>query len=187
MLTHLFAISIIGLVYFCLLIVVFSPSIYAFWIFLISRKVSAGKKGPLKIAISIFCINLLIVYFLVHIAFDYVLAAKVAQNEALAATTMRTAIASQQKFFAAHGRYYSVGPVEGPYHDKYGLNVEKDVILEVDPKWDKADKKETFDAFAIHRWGTHLLFRAKDGKVEKAPPGSKLEVRMRSKLIESVR
>lgn len=187
MVTHVLGIAIIGLVYFCLLIVAFSPTIYAVWIYIVSRKVSAKKKGPLKIALSTFCINLIIVYFLVHLTFDYFLVAKVAEMEAQAAATMRNAIASQQKYFAAHGRYYPVGPVRGPYSDEHGLNVERDVILEVEPKWDKSDQKESFNAYAVHRWGKHVLFSTKDGKVEKASPGSELETRMRSKLIQSVK
>jgi hypothetical protein len=187
MATHILGIVIIGLVYFCLFILAFSPTLYTGWIYLVSRKVSAKKKGPLKILLSTFCVNLIVVYFIVHLLFDYFLVAKVAEMESLVQSTMQNAIASQQKYFAAHGRYYPVGPVRGPYQDEHGLNVEKDVILEVEPKWDKSGHRETFNAYAVHRWGRHLLFSTKDGKVEQASPGSELETRMRSKLIQSVK
>lgn len=100
---------------------------------------------------------------------------------------MRNAIVSQQRFFAAHGRYYSVGPVRGPYHDKAGLTVEKDVILEVIPQWDKAGEQETFQAYALDVWGKSLLLNTKDGKVEKAPADSELSATVKSKLLNSVK
>ncbi|HMK35717.1 MAG TPA: hypothetical protein VK463_11665 [Desulfomonilaceae bacterium] len=188
MIKDAFGIAIITLVYLCLLIVVFSPSLYAAWIYMVSRKVTSKKTGrQLRIALSTFCINLIIAYFLFHFAFDYFLTSKVAQMEAMTQNSIQNAITSQQKFFAAHGRYYSVGPVRGPYRDENGLSVEKDVILQVEPRWDKADQKETFQAYAFHLWGKHLLLNTRDGRVEQVSPGSELETRLRLKLTRSVK
>lgn len=184
---YVISIAIIALVYICLLIVVFFPTLYAGWIYLVSRKLAVKKKGLLRIALSTFCINAIIVYFLFHLAFDYFLNSKVAEMEAQAAATLRNAVSSQEKFYASHGRYYPLGPVKGPYRDEHGLSVEKDVILEIEPLWDKADQKETFQAYAIHYWGRQLLFITRDGKIERVSPGSELETRIRSKLIQSVR
>jgi hypothetical protein len=184
---YVFSVTVIALVYLCLLIVVFSPSLYAGWIYLVSRKLAVKRKGLLKIAVSTFCINAIIAYFLIHLAFNHFLHSEVAEMEAQAAATLRNAIASQHKHYASYGRYYPVGPVKGPYQDEHGLNVEKDVILKVEPLWDKTSEKETFQAYAIHYWGRQLLFNTKDGKIERVSPGSELEQRMRSKLIQSVR
>lgn len=180
-------IVIIALIYLCLLIVVFSPTIYAVWFYLIGRKVHLKSKGLLRIAVLTACINTVVAFFLLHLAFDYLLATKVAEREALALQTMRNAIVSQQKFFASHGRYYPVGPVRGPYHNDEGLTVAKDVILEVIPQWDKARAQETFQAYALDVWGKGLLLNTKDGQVEKAPADSEVSAMVKSKLLNSVK
>jgi hypothetical protein len=82
--------------------------------------------------------------------------------------TMNHAIVSQQRFFATHCRYYSVGPERGPYQNDLGLTVGKDVIQKMVPQWNKARAQETFQAYALHVWGTGLLLNASDGQVEKA-------------------
>jgi hypothetical protein len=122
-----------------------------------------------------------------HFAFDYFLASKVAEKEALAMQTMNNAIVSQQRFFATHGRYYSVGPVRGPYQNDLGLTVEKDVILEMVPQWDKAKAQETFQAYALHVWGKGLLLNTTEDKVEQAPADSEVSAMVRSKLLNSVK
>lgn len=178
---------IVGLIYFCLLVVIFSPTIYAVWFYLMGRKVQIRSRGLLRIAVMTGCANLIAAYFLMHFAFGYFLAFKVAEKEALAMQTMRNAIVSQQRFFATHGRYYSVGPVRGPYHNDRGLTVDKDVILEVVPQWDKAKAQETFQAYALHVWGKGLLQNTTEGKVEEAPADSEVSTKVRSKLLNSVK
>jgi hypothetical protein len=169
------------------LIVVFAPTIYAVWFYFMGRKVQIKSRGLLRIAILTGCANIIVAYFLIHLAFDYFLASKVAEQEALTRQTMQNAIVSQQRFFAAHGRYYPVGPVRGPYQNDLGLTVDKDVILEVVPHWDKAKAQETFQAHALHVWGKGLLLNAKEGKVEKAPSDSEVSAMVRSKLLNSVK
>jgi hypothetical protein len=184
---EIIGILIIALIYFCLLIVVFTPTIYAVWFYVMGRKVQIKCRGLLRIAILTGCANVIVAYFLMHLAFDYFLTSKVAEQEALTMQTMNNAIASQQKFFAAHGRYYAVGPVRGPYRNDLGLTVDKDVILEVVPQWDKAKAKETFQAYALNVWGKSLLLKTAEGKVEKAPADSEVAAMVRSKLLNSVK
>jgi len=178
---------VIIITYVCLVIIAFSPSLYAAWMYLISRKIPLKNKGLLRIALSTFCINAIIVYFLAHLAFDYFLTARIAAVDKLAADTIRNAITSQHAFFSKHGRYYSIGPVKGPYSDQYGLRVEKDVILYAEPHWDKTSQTETFQVYALHAWGKSLLFSTKNGDVEEIIPDSELSRQMRSKLINSVK
>jgi hypothetical protein len=185
--SDIIGILIIALIYFCLLIVVFAPTIYAVWFYLMGRKVQIKSRGLLRIAILTGCANVIVAFFLIHLASDYFLASKVAEQEALTMQTMHNAIDSQQKFFAAHGRYYPVGPVRGPYHNDLGLTVDKDVILEVVPQWDKAKAQETYHAYAMHVWGKGLLLSAKGGKVEKAPLNSEVSAMIKSKLLNSVK
>ena len=180
-------ILIIGLVYLCLLVVVFSPTIYAAWFYFMGRKVQIKSKSLLRIVVLTGCANAIVAYFLIHFAFDHILASKVAEKEALAMQTMNNAIVSQQRFFATHGRYYSVGPVRGPYQNDLGLTVEKDVILQMVPQWDKVKAQETFQAYALHVWGTSVLLNTTEGKVEKSPADSEVSATVRSKLLNSVK
>jgi hypothetical protein len=180
-------ILIIALIYFCLLVVVFGPTIYAVWFYLVGRRVQIKSRGLLKIAIMTGCANVIVAYFLMHLAFDYLLASKVAEQDAQAMQTMQNAIVSQQRFFAAHGRYYAVGPVRGPYQNDLGLSVERDVILQVVPHWDKAKAQETFQAYALHVWGKGVLQNTTGGKVEKAPADSEGSAMIRSKMLNSVK
>ncbi|MGO9568001.1 MAG: hypothetical protein ACLP5H_10705 [Desulfomonilaceae bacterium] len=180
-------ILIIAVIYLCLLVVVFSPTIYAVWFYFMGRRVQIKSKSLLRIAILTGCINATAAYFIMHLAFDYFLASKVAEKEALAMQTMNNAIVSEQRFFASHGRYYSVGPVRGPYQNDLGLTVGKDVILQVVPQWDKAKAQETFQAYALHVWGKDLLLSTTEGKVEKAPADSEVSDMVRSKMLNSVK
>ena len=77
-----------------------------------------------------------------HLSIDYFLTHKVAEKDAAALEAIHEAEASQRKFYRLYGRYYSVGPVRGPYRDEHGLNVKKDVILQVVPVYDKEARKE---------------------------------------------
>ena len=141
-------ILIIALVYLCLLVVVFSPTIYAAWFYFMGRKVQIKSKSLLRIVVLTGCANAIVAYFLIHFAFDHILASKVAEKEALAMQTMNNAIVSQQRFFATHGRYRCRTGTRGPYQNDLGLTVEKDVILQMVPQWDKVKAQETFQAYA---------------------------------------
>ena len=188
MLRDVIGIAIIVLVYACLIVIVFSPTIYAGWFFVVGRKVAVkSKRRLLRTALVTFCVNLILAYFLVHFGFDYVVSSRINQMDDAAGQAVTNAVVSERKFFAKYGRYYAVGPVRGPYQDDHGLVVEKDVILEVVPVWDKDRGVETFQAYAVHVWGTNLISSTKDGKVEKTPPHSEHAARLRAKLLRSVR
>lgn len=180
-------VAVILLVYVCFFIVVFAPTLYAVWIYLVSRKVKMKRKGLLRMALTTFCINLVLAYFAFHLACDYFLVSKVAEKDALAAQALRNALVSQQKFFKSHGKYYSVGPVRGPYKDDHGLSVDKDVILLVEPRWDRDRKAETFQAYALHVWGRDLVTTTQDGKVIPVKEDSEKSTKIRSKLINSTK
>ena len=78
--------------------------------------------------------------------FEVLLPHRMAEIDGLATRSMESAILAQKNFFGSHGRYYSVGPVRGPYTDDNGLKVEKDVILQAEPQWDKRTQNESFKA-----------------------------------------
>jgi heme/copper-type cytochrome/quinol oxidase subunit 2 len=187
MVKHIFGLAVIAVIYLCILIVVFSPSLYAGWLYLMSRYTKVKRAGLARVAITTFTINAIIVIFLFHFAFNHFLAYKVAEKDAAATQAIQKAVASQENFFSTHGRYYPVGPVRGPYHDDNGLTVEKDIILQVEPHWDKVSHKETFKAYAVHVLGKDLAIRTEDGKVENAPADSDQSTAIRSKLMNSVK
>lgn len=187
MASYLVGVAVIILVYVCFFIVIFSPSIYAFWIYAVSRKVNLKKKGLLGTALTTLCINVVLAYFLFHLAFDYFLVSKVAEKDALAEKALRSAILTQKTYFKSRGRYYSVGPVRGPYQDRHGLTVHEDVILMVEPFWDKTLKKETFRAYALHVWGRDLIAATQEGKIGRLAETSDESRSMRSKLVKSTK
>jgi len=188
MVRDILGIAIIVVVYACFLVIVFSPTLYAAWFYIVGRKMAAKSKGRLlRTALFTFSVNLILAYFLVHLGFDYFLTSQVNEKDAIAGQAVRNALVSEEAYHAKHGRYYPVGPIRGPYRDEHGLVVDKDVILEVVPVWDKDRGVETFQAHAVHVWGRNLLIGAKDGKVEKAPPDSEQAAALKAKLLNSVR
>ena len=187
MLRDIIAFGIIALVYLCFLILIFTPTIYAAWLYLVARKLTTKRKGVTKLLLYTFCINAIIAYFVAHLAFDYVVGAKSAEKENSVTLTVQNAVASQNKYFAKHGRYYAVGPVRGPYKNEYGLNVEKDVILYITPKWNKDSQRESFQAYATYFWDRGVVEGGSGGKLKKLPPDSAESLRIRSKLLNSVR
>jgi hypothetical protein len=188
MVRDVIGIAIIVLVYACLIVIVFSPTIYAVWFCVVGRKMALkNKQRLLRTALMTFCINLILAYFLVHFGFDYVVTSRISEMDDAVGQSVRNAVVSEEKFFARHGRYYPVGPVRGPYKDDHGLVVGKDVVLEVVPVWDKDRGAETFKAYAVHIWGRNLISTTKNGKVEKAAPDSEETARLRAKLLRSVR
>jgi hypothetical protein len=187
MLRDIIGFGIIALVYLCFLIVIFTPTIYAAWLYLVARKLTTKRKGVTKLLLYTLCLNAIIAYFVAHLAFDYFLGAKTAQKENSVTLTMQNAVGSQNKYFAKYGRYYAVGPVRGPYKDEFGLDVEKDVILYVTPKWNKDSQRESFQAYAIYFWSNDVVEGGDDGKLKNLPPDSEESVRMRFKLLNSVR
>jgi hypothetical protein len=178
---------IIALFYLCFIIVIFAPTIYAAWLYLVTRKLRLKRKGITKLLVYVFAINLIIAYFLAHFAFDYFLGAKTAERDNSVTFAIQNAAASQKKYFTTYGRYYQVGPVRGPYKDEYGLNVDKDVVLYVTPTWDKDSQSESFHAYAIHTWGNTTLEMSDDGKVKRLSPDSEEFTRIRSKLLNSIK
>jgi hypothetical protein len=187
MLHHIISYGIIALVYLCFIIVIFAPTIYAAWLYLVTRKLSLKRKNITKLFVYVFAINLIVAYFLAHFAFDYFVGKKTAERENSLTLTIQNAAASQHKYFTMYGQYYTVGPVRGPYKDEYGLNVEKDVVLYVAPSWNKDSQRDSFHAYAIHTWGGTTLEISDDGKLKKLSPDSEEFVRIRSKLLNSTK
>ncbi|MBI5251395.1 MAG: hypothetical protein HY912_18055 [Desulfomonile tiedjei] len=184
---NIIGVAVIAVIYFCIFIVLFSPSLYTAWLYLVSRYTKVRRAGLLRLALTTFSINMIVVVFLYHLAFNHFLAYKVAEKDAAAAHAIENAIVSQENFFTAHGRYYPVGPVRGPYRDDHGLTVEKDVILQVEPHWDKVSHKETFKAYAVHVLGKDIAVSDGDRKVQKSPADSNKSAAIRSKLLNSVK
>jgi hypothetical protein len=187
MLRDIIGLGVVALVYLCFLILVFAPTIYAAWFYLVARKLSTRRKGVTKLLLYTFCLNAIIAYFAAQLAFDYFLGAKSAETGNSVNLTMQNAVASQNRYFAKYGRYYAVGPVRGPYKNEYGLDVEKDVILYVTPKWDKDSQRESFQAYAVYFWSNGVVEGGGDGKLKKLSPDSEESVRIRSKLLNSVK
>jgi len=179
-------IAIIVLCYVCLAIIVFAPTLYAVWFYLVSRKIRGKSRWLLRTALSVFLINAVCAYLLLNLASEYFLNFKAAEKDAVATDAIRSAIASQNRFFHLHGRYYPIGPVRGPYQDENGLTVEKDVILEVSPVRDKKTGAESFEAYAVHVWGRKVVTGRPEGAAD-APFDRDEATRIRAKLFNSVK
>jgi len=178
--------SIIIVCFACLTIIVFAPSIYAGWFYLISRRVGAKSKKTLSATLTTFAINLILAYALFHLGVDYFFTAKVVARDSAAREAVESAVRAQKKFFDSHGRYYAVGPVRGPYKDEYGLSVKKDVILQVEPEWDKERARDSYRANALNVWGRAVIVRRTDGRVVTLDPDSEKAEKIRRKLVRSV-
>jgi len=178
--------SITVICFACLAIIVFAPSIYAVWFYLISRRVGGKSKKTLSATLTTFAINLILAYALFHLGVDYFFTAKVAERDSAARQAVESAVHSQKKFFDSQGRYYSVGPVRGPYKDEYGLSVKKDVILQVEPEWDKDRARASYRAYALNVWGRAVIIRGTDGKVLTLDADSEKAENIREKLVRSV-
>jgi hypothetical protein len=190
MVRDILGVALIGLFYLCCLVVIFAPTLYAGWFYLVSRRLAIRHQNlarVFRVFLYTACINIIVAYFGIHLIFDYFLVAKAAESQASVVATMQNAITAEEKFFTSYGRYYAVGPVRGPYQDEHGLNVGKDVILEVTPSWDLKSQKERFSAHAVHVWGREILTNSGDGKVREIPPDSEESERIRAKLLRSVK
>jgi hypothetical protein len=188
MLATIVGTTIIALVYICLAIIVFSPTIFAGWFFVVSRRLSREKAGVPKLLLATFTINVIVVFLLGRVAFDHFVIKSVYENDAQVEITMRNAVQSQVEFHARHGRYYAVGPVRGPFRNEHGLEVPKDVILQMRPRWeDVTSRDDSFEACAVHVLGRDAYFNGKDGEIHKAPDASERARAIRSKLVRSVR
>ncbi len=187
MIKNLVGVSIIVLVYVCLLVIAFSPTLYAVWIYVVGRSAKLKKKSMGSVVLSTLCVNLIFVYFAFHLMFDVFLPKRMAEIDGQATRSIESAIQAEKNFFGSHGRYYSLGPVRGPYTDDNGVTVEKDVILRVEPHWDKTIQVESFKAYAIHVFGKSVLISTNDGKVLDAASDTELSATIRSKLINSVK
>ena len=181
-------IALIGLFYLCMIIILFAPTIYAVWIYIVGRKVSGKTKGLLNSVLATFIINAVVVYVVAHLAFDYFVTSKSQEKDAIAMNAVRSAISSQKRFHASHGRYYIVGPIRGPYKDEYGLEVAEDVIIQVKPDSEKAETKSaSFKVYAVHVWGNTVAINSKDGNAARLPQDSKETAKLRSKLLNAVK
>lgn len=187
MLTQIFAIAVIALVYLCLAVIVFAPSIYVWWIYYVAGRVGGRSKRLLRTALTILVINLIVVYFLVHLGSNYVLSNRVARQDAAAVETVRDAVGAQERFFQKHGRYYAVGPVRGPHRDEYGLEVEDDLILQVVPRWNTDKNRPGFQAYALHVWGNKVALADEEGTVRQKKRDSREGERISRRLVLSVK
>jgi hypothetical protein len=179
--------GIVGLVYVCCVIVVFGPTIYVCWLYVLGRKVEGKARGLARLACITFLINFMVAYFLVRLAFEGFLANKVIEWQNVTARAVGSAVDAEKRFFRSHGRYYAVGPVRGPFSDQYGLSVDKDVILEVVPSWDHDLKRETFRVYAVHVLAKRLLECSRNGKVAQPPFESQEHQKIVSRLFNSVK
>ncbi len=173
--------------YLCLAVIVFSPSIYAVWFYLVGARTRGNKSRLLNGAIAVFIVNATLAYVVFQLVFGHFLPARVAEKDALAAEAVDSAIRSQERCFSSKGHYYPVGPIRGPYRDEFGLDVQKDVILQVETLWDGAAGKEVFRAYAVHVWGEHVVERDGNGQVASSPLDSERVSLIKSKLIKSVK
>ncbi len=179
---------ILAVFYICLAIIVFAPTIYAAWFYLVARKLSRGKSRVPTALVTTFLLNLGVAYFIGRVAFDVVVTRSVSRNNGLAEQTIRNAVRSQEAFRARNGRYYAIGPVRGPHKTDHGLVIEKDVILQVRPRWeDSGGKDDSFEAYAVHVWGREVYLNTKEGDIEKEPFDSQKAKAIRSKLMRSVK
>jgi hypothetical protein len=180
-------IIIIGLVYLCLAILLFAPTIYAVWIYVIGRKVKLRRRNPLNSLLSTVLINLIIVYVIFHFGFGSLAPSILAETDNLALQTMKDAIVCERKHFDKHGRYFSVGPVKGPYDDENGVKVPRDVILMIEPYWNKSHGKEDISAYAMHVWGKNVAHGDALGNLESTSRDSQSVSQVKSKLLNSTR
>ncbi|MEW6347714.1 MAG: hypothetical protein AB1646_01515 [Thermodesulfobacteriota bacterium] len=179
---------ILALIYACLAIIVFAPTIFAVWFYAVGRRLSPGKTRIPVALVTVFLVNLVVAFFVGKLAFDVFVTRSLSQHNARAEQTMRNAIRSQEEFHARHGRYYSVGPIRGPYTNEHGLAIEKDVILQVRPLWEESGgKDDSFEAYAVHVWGREVYLNTKEGDIEKEPFDSHKAKNIRSKLMRSVK
>ncbi len=95
---------LVALVYFCFLVVIFGPTIYAVWLYVMGRKVKGKARGLLRLAYLTFFINLVVAYFLVKLAFECFLTTKVAEWQSLTTATIHSAVAAEERFFKTRGK-----------------------------------------------------------------------------------
>ncbi|GEM_PF-645223 len=187
-LASILGIALIALFYFCMFIILFTPTIYAIWIYIVGRKVTGKTKGLLNTILTTFIINAVVVYLVTHLAFDHFVTSKLQEKDAIAMNAVRSAIVSQKSYRGSHGRYYIVGPVRGPYKDEHGLEVPLDVIIQVTPNSEQAGSKSaSFRVYAIHVWGNTVATNNMDGTVAGLPPDSKEATKLRSRLLNAVK
>jgi hypothetical protein len=178
---------VLGVVYVCLAIIVFAPTMYAFWFYLVGRRVSGpGKRFPYTV-ITVFLLNLLFAYVLGHLAFTYLIQPGVDRANSQAMQAVKSAIAAQEKYHAVHGRYYSLGPVRGPHTGKHGTVVEEDVVLRVEPTWIEDKGQDGFVAQAIHVWGRGAVVATSEKGPWLQPADSTEAQLIRAKLMSSVK
>ncbi len=180
------AIAIVMLVYVCLGVIILAPSIYVGWFYVVSRTTPGAGKVSFRTLICTVAANVIVGYFFMYFVYGYIHAHEVEAKDGIAMEAARNAIASQERFFSQHGRYYEVGPVRGPYHDERGVVVKKDVILEVVRIWDKTEGKESFRVHAAHLWGRKLITADSSGAREENLSDSDEAARIRKRLVESV-
>lgn len=179
--------AIVILCYVCLGIIIFAPTMFAAWLYLVARKVRGQGKRLLRTAISVFIVNALAAYLLGGLAYEHFFPISAKAKDAAALAAVNSAVSSEIRFFESHGKFYPVGPVRGPYKDDRGITVEEGVILEVIPDWDKEAGREVFRAHAVHIWGSKVVVSDNSGEVRESPVGKQDAARLRERLLNSVR
>jgi hypothetical protein len=186
MMQEIAGIIILTTVYVCLAVIVFAPSLFAGWLYLISRKLPKTGTRFFRTFLTTLAVNLIVAVVLFRVAADYLLPVAVAGNDASAMESLATAVASQERRKAALGAYEAIGPVRGPYADDFGLVINKDVVLMVEPVWDGKHGRNTFLVFALHVWGSAVAVRDQDGTIGFKPGDSRDAEMLRGKLLRSV-
>lgn len=187
MLQEIAGILILVAVYACLGVIIFAPSLFAGWLYLIGRKLPKSGSRVFRIFLMTVALNLIIAAGLYRVVSDYLLPIANAGNDASAMESLRSAVVSQEKRKAARGAYQAVGPVRGPFADNFGLVVNKDVVLMAEPVWDSKKQRQTFVVVALHVWGDSVAMREGDGSIGFKPGESPETESLRGKLLRSVR
>ncbi len=179
---------IVVLVYVCLAIIVFSPTIFAGWFYVVSVRISR-RKAPVSTSLfTTFAINVLVALFLARLAFYQFVAKSVSENDALAQWSLGSAVQSEITNHSRRGRYYSEGPLRGPYKNAHGLELGKDVILQMRVTGEQGvSRDDSFEAYAVHVFGRHVYINTNDGKIRIEPDDSDKAKEIRSKLVRSVK
>jgi hypothetical protein len=184
---EIFGILLLIAVYACVAVIVFSPTLFAGWLYLIARKLPKTGSRLLRTLLTVFTVNLIVAAILFRFFADYVLPISVAEKDKSAMEALKSAESSQERRHSARGAYSAVGPLRGPYTDEFGLVVAKNVIIMVEPVWDSKRERDSFLAVALHVWGSAVAVRERDGTVSLKPGDSPDAEKLRGKLLRSVR
>jgi hypothetical protein len=184
---YLIGFAVLTIVYLCLIIIAFAPTLYMVWIFILDRKIKLNQPRIRRHLIVTGCVNLALVVGIYSLAMYYVLPSKVAELDTTVQCALKSALAAENAYFQLHGKYYAFGPVRGPYTDAHGVTVDENVIIQVEPHWESNTGHPTFEAHALNVWGQNVFGARPSGKEPEVIADPELRAGIRSKLINSVK